>query len=277
MIKYLINCLVVLAGITCLSYSNSQIEKAKTYQVWYEMKYLRDSLDENSLIMETMELFTNGELSLFRSYEYSAIDSTKFGFSSNRISLEQKNILSTYYITKDLKSNMVGFFDKIRLGNKDSYVYYENIENQKETWILTDETDSLKGFYCQKALIDFGGRRWIAWFSNDIPISDGPYKFSNLPGLIIDIHDTTDTWRFSLMKLKEVKEMPKNHKLGTAKEIKKEDYYALKKNYRDNMVAVEEASGDSFYIFSSPSERNRFVNSKSRSSKKDNNWIELYP
>ncbi|MEJ5054140.1 GLPGLI family protein [Sphingobacterium sp. MYb382] len=276
MIKNIIKYLFVFVGIICLSYSKSKIKKHKIYQVLYEMKYQKDSLDEKSLTIEIMELFTNSELSLFRSYEYSAIDSNKFGFSVNRINLQQK-ILSTYYVTKDLKSNVVGFFDKIRLGNKDSYVYYENIANKEDSWIVTSETDSLKGFSCQKAYIDLGGRRWIAWFCNDIPISDGPYKFGNLPGLIIDIHDTTDTWRFSFLELKEVDGMPKNHKSETAKEITKEDYYSLKRNYRDNMVAIEEASNNSFFYFSSTAERSRVVNAKKISVKKDNNWIELYP
>ncbi|MFY1045776.1 GLPGLI family protein [Chryseobacterium sp. GP-SGM7] len=29
-----------------------------------------------------------------------------------------------------------------------------------------------------------------AWFTNEIPISEGPYKFSGLPGLIVKIEDT---------------------------------------------------------------------------------------
>lgn len=276
MIKNVIKYLFIFGGIACISYSKSEIEKVKTYQVLYEMKYQKDSLDKNSLIVETMELFTNGEMSLFRSYEYSAIDSNKLGFSVNRLNLDQKSILSTYYITKNLSSNMVGFFDKIRLGNKDAYSYFEEFDTE-QSWILTNETDSVKGFFCQKAYIDYGGRRWIAWFSNHIPVSDGPYKFSNLPGLIIDIYDMTDTWRFSFLHLKEVSEIPKNHKAVNAKEIEKGDYYSLKRNYRDNMVAMEEASGNSIFIFNSPSERSRFINSKNISSKKDNNWIELYP
>lgn len=33
----------------------------------------------------------------------------------------------------------------------------------------------------QKATCDFAGRKWIAWFTTEIPIQDGPYKFYGLP------------------------------------------------------------------------------------------------
>jgi len=53
----------------------------------------------------------------------------------------------------------------------------------------------------QKAIIDYGGRHWVAWFSPDIPIINGPYKFTGLPGLIIRIGDTKDQFSF-LIKIR---------------------------------------------------------------------------
>lgn len=52
----------------------------------------------------------------------------------------------------------------------------------------------------QKATADFGGRSWIAWFTKDIMISEGPYKFRGLPGLIFEISDTKDNFYFQLIK-----------------------------------------------------------------------------
>ena len=43
---------------------------------------------------------------------------------------------------------------------------------------------------CQKALGEFRGRKYIAWFTSDIPLSDGPWKFCGLPGLILAVQDT---------------------------------------------------------------------------------------
>ena len=45
-------------------------------------------------------------------------------------------------------------------------------------------------YKCKKATTNFRGRDYIAWFSEDIPINDGPFKFNGLPGLIVEIYDT---------------------------------------------------------------------------------------
>ena len=56
-------------------------------------------------------------------------------------------------------------------------------------WSLKQDTCSILGYPCQKAVCQYGGRVWTAWFTTHIPISDGPYKFSGLPGLILRISD----------------------------------------------------------------------------------------
>lgn len=43
------------------------------------------------------------------------------------------------------------------------------------------------------------GRKWTAWFSLDIPISDGPYKFRGLPGLIIFLYEDNNKHNFLLL------------------------------------------------------------------------------
>jgi GLPGLI family protein len=63
-------------------------------------------------------------------------------------------------------------------------------------------TDKYKGFNVQKAITDFAGRKWIAWFTADIPIPDGPYKFYGLPGLILKLEDTTGSHKFNLTGIK---------------------------------------------------------------------------
>ena len=40
------------------------------------------------------------------------------------------------------------------------------------------------------AKLEFGGRIWYAWYCKEYPISEGPYKFKNLPGLVFEIYDS---------------------------------------------------------------------------------------
>ena len=53
--------------------------------------------------------------------------------------------------------------------------YMEALPNIQ--WNLSDEHDNILGYNCQKALCEFRGRKYIAWYSTEIPISAGPYKF----------------------------------------------------------------------------------------------------
>lgn len=57
-------------------------------------------------------------------------------------------------------------------------------------------------FNTQKAETNFAGRKWIAWFTSDIPFQDGPYKFHGLPGLIVKIESADKTHSMELKGVK---------------------------------------------------------------------------
>nr|WP_314495966.1 GLPGLI family protein [uncultured Chryseobacterium sp.] len=67
-------------------------------------------------------------------------------------------------------------------------------------WKLIDETKMINTINCKKAEITFKGRNWIAWYSPDIPLPYGPYKFTGLPGLIVKITDDQRDYDFELVK-----------------------------------------------------------------------------
>lgn len=68
-------------------------------------------------------------------------------------------------------------------------------------WQLLDEFKEISGYRCQKAATTFRGRKYEAWFSSEIPLSVGPWKFSGLPGLILEIYDQTGEVYFSAEKI----------------------------------------------------------------------------
>ena len=73
-------------------------------------------------------------------------------------------------------------------------------------WEISASKKNILGFECQKAEGDFRGRHYTAWFTNKIPISDGPWKLCGLPGLILEASDTKKQVRFELQSI----EFPKN-------------------------------------------------------------------
>ena len=69
-----------------------------------------------------------------------------------------------------------------------NWILYESLE--KPNWVITDETDIILGFPCIKATTNFRGREWIAFFTPDIPVQEGPWKLYGLPGLILKAYDS---------------------------------------------------------------------------------------
>lgn len=76
----------------------------------------------------------------------------------------------------------------------DEYRYGEKTDPFKWTMLAGEET--IMGYICNKAETTFRGRKWIAYYTFDIPHSYGPWKFSGLPGLILKVVDDEEnfTW-----------------------------------------------------------------------------------
>ena len=80
------------------------------------------------------------------------------------------------------------------------------------SWKILPDKKTIDKFEVQKATLDFGGRTWTAWFSQDFPFQDGPYKFSGLPGLILEMEDSTGTHSFKFAGSKKFDEVVKSEK-----------------------------------------------------------------
>ncbi len=80
--------------------------------------------------------------------------------------------------------------------------YYVLESNDDMKWKIDPETKKENNYNLQKATTDFGGRHWIAWFTTDIPISEGPYKFRGLPGLILKIEDDKQNFSYTFIRNK---------------------------------------------------------------------------
>lgn len=69
-----------------------------------------------------------------------------------------------------------------------------------KNWKLINESKVINTINCKKAEVTYKGRNWIAWYSPEIPLPYGPYKFSGLPGLIVKITDDKVDYDFELVK-----------------------------------------------------------------------------
>jgi hypothetical protein len=101
---------------------------------------------------------------------------------------------------------------------------YKVLDDRTIAWRISPEKQKIGEFEAQKASADFAGRKWTVWFTEEIPFSDGPYKFKGLPGLIIKVEDATKSHILELkasMKYQPVAEVSKagNSSAGGEKRI----------------------------------------------------------
>lgn len=97
---------------------------------------------------------------------------------------EVKRFFNFKYVFTNLNDNKLNVIDY--LYNK-SVNYNEVIPNFN--WELLNETKVINNYICNKAKTTFRGREYNVWYAKDIPVSYGPWKFSGLPGLILEVYD----------------------------------------------------------------------------------------
>lgn len=71
-------------------------------------------------------------------------------------------------------------------------------------WEIRPDLKRIANMPVQKAIAEFGGRKWTAWFNPEIPIPEGPYKFNGLPGLVVEVSDADENYRYSLKEIKKI-------------------------------------------------------------------------
>lgn len=97
------------------------------------------------------------------------------------------------FIYKDFKKNKL----IIRTGiDINSYIVVDTLSNFK--WHISKEKKKILKFDCVKATANFRGRNYEAWFTDDIPIQNGPWKFCGLPGFIVSIKDEYNLFSYEL-------------------------------------------------------------------------------
>ena len=107
-----------------------------------------------------------------------------------------------------------------------------------QQWELTDELLTIQGYSCQKATCHWRGRDYEAWFTSEIPIRRGPWKFGGLPGLIVKISDAKKEYDFELVKLERVQRPILQWNFSGFKKVTREQMLKLQKKINVNWVRV---------------------------------------
>lgn len=181
------------------------------YIVTYELTFKEDTTHLNWVRMEKqiLSIGKGKTVSSYRAYnnhKYIShlIEESKKGANASLLWLQSGQLnaadfayTGSYNIFKDYNDRKIITDDHIF--QRGSFTYEEPFDSFK--WQITSETDTITNYICQKAICDFGGRTWEAWFTMEIPISDGPYKFCGLPGLILNVTDTQNHYSFNFLSI----------------------------------------------------------------------------
>lgn len=115
----------------------------------------------------------------------------------------------------------VSSFDKI-VPNR--YYYTETLSDFG--WELLDDTLTVSDYLCRKAVGKYAGRTWMAWYSEDVAASFGPWKLRGLPGMILKAEDSDGIFSFVCVGLMQ--------RTAPIKYFSKSGYTTLK---RDKFIA----------------------------------------
>jgi GLPGLI family protein len=123
--------------------------------------------------------------------------------------------------------------------------YEENIDVFE--WQLTSLVDTIGDYVAHCAYTNYGGRHWVAWYTTEIPINDGPYKFRGLPGLIIRLYDDKEHYVFDMVKMERSNEaMLIEYDDMDWVQTSRSDFLKAEENFRIDIVSrAKEAAANS--------------------------------
>ncbi|MDR6373095.1 GLPGLI family protein [Chryseobacterium bernardetii] len=165
---------------------------AQTHRFIYELQY-RFEPNGTNYDKEEMVLDINPDEVKFYESEFLASDSLNIlhgGISSQHTSQSRQTII------RKRNSNKNKNFVQIMM--MPYYYVFETEDNIR--WKIEADTKKINNYNLQRATAVFGGRNWNAWFTPDINIPEGPYKFRGLPGLVLYVEDDKKDFIYSFSR-----------------------------------------------------------------------------
>lgn len=143
------------------------------------------------------------------------------------------------YIFRSTPDNTMTVYD--RAGSLE-YGYYTEPLGEIQ-WEISDSTKSVLGYDCIKATANYHGRDWTAWFAPDIPLQEGPWKLTGLPGLILEASESTGQHSFVATGLEATnQEIVPIYPYQQYDKMSRIEMLRQLRNYRDHGRAIDAAA-----------------------------------
>lgn len=162
-------------------YSISQENYVCTTVDYY---YYFNQIGSSASYPRNCRLIINENASLYEIFDVEASSNEPERYNSDKgtavVVLKPKK--NRFYY-KDLKNKTITNRERIFI---EKFFVLDSLDNLFE-WKLTQKRKNILGYDCQEATTEFRGRKYTAYFTPEIPVQNGPWKFHGLPGLILEV------------------------------------------------------------------------------------------
>jgi GLPGLI family protein len=201
----------------------------------YLLSFVQDAAKSDKVSTEDMVLLVGNKVGHFYSYRQFFADSLRATATAAQIMDNLKRYRGgkfSYNIYKNYPEGKITVIDAIA---NTIYKYEETVDI---SWEIEPDTLTVLGYSCQKATATFRGRDYTAWFTTDIPVNNGPWKFGGLPGLILKVADAENHYVFECSGI----ELPKTKiPIGIRKEnyadVSRAEFDKVYSRYRKDPVS----------------------------------------
>ncbi len=171
------------------------------YKVLYQLSFQPDSLNPDRILNEDMLLLIDKNKSMFISYNSYLANTGKSNQpviinTGGSVIIDGSSFTPSFFNYKIYKNYPEGKITYTEFFPMDYYKYEEPLNAMN--WEITGDRENIGIYSAQKAITNYAGRNWEAWFTSEVPVNDGPYKFNGLPGLILRIKDSRNHFVFEI-------------------------------------------------------------------------------
>ena len=142
--------------------------------------------------------------------------------------------------------------DNLSVEKKDLMDKYFIIEKEIETpkWKILNEQKEILGYTCMKASVETEKGTTTAWFTPQIPISNGPDKWGGLPGMILELDEEDGKMTYTAIEV-EMKDEVAPKRPTEGKKVSEEEFEKIrlkKEKEMEEMYGAKSKNGGVFII-----------------------------
>lgn len=209
--KRLITLLSVLPWLTFATaqisvFTGADLEKGEAvdtlrYLISYDFSFVKDTTrTPYNKIKERMLLEIGDKVVSFYSYEVFRADSANAVVLANGGNQFAGGGQVSWRIYKNYP--VEGSYSWLEKFGLDRFLCTEQLA--EPAWQLCPDSSAvILGYPCSMARAVYKGREWYVWYSEDLPIGEGPWLLCGLPGLVLKAYDSQNQFCFEACGMRE--------------------------------------------------------------------------